>query len=78
MLFPRTEDPLQGGRGAARSTSGLVDAALSTLDDSLAKRLPHIVVQRVSCETVVSYAQASPEALLSASLYFGIPRSSIM
>jgi len=70
MLFPRTDEELSKLRPwrCASHLQSLVDAALSTLDDSLAKRLPHIVrYNAVSCETggeLYSHA-TSPEALLS-------------
>jgi len=70
MLFPRTDDDLSKLRpwSCAPHLRSLVDAALSTLDDSLAKRLPHIVrYNAVSCETggeLYSHATSS-EALLS-------------
>ena len=70
MLFPRTDDDLKKLRPwrCASHLQSLVDAALSTLDDALAKRLPHIVrYNAVSCETggeLYSHA-TSPEALLS-------------
>ena len=70
MLFPRTEDDLSKLKPwrCTPHLQSLVDAALSTLDDSLANRLPHIVrYNAVSCETggeLYSHA-TSPEALLS-------------
>ena len=70
MLFPRTDDDLSKLRpwSCAPHLRSLVDAALSTLDDALAKRLPHIVrYNAVSCETggeLYSHS-TSPEALLS-------------
>jgi len=70
-LFPRTDaevDPLRPWRCSHDGLQRLVETALATLDESLARRLPHLVrYNAVSCETggdLYAYG-TSPEALLS-------------